>query len=367
MWARLAIAAAIAALLQVPAASAAEPTYPASYPAAYTEIVAAARGEGHLRIYATTDESSAQAVLADFEGLHPDLAVEYSNLNSTELYNRVISETAAKQDGADLVWTGGMDTGMRLAADGYAAPYASPEIPSLPKWAVWKDMAYGTTAEPLVFFYNKRLLPAESVPQSHADLLRLLKAEPDLFRGKVAMLDPARTAGLAQNVYDVVYMPDFWELIRTLAKLDLKLHTSSGAMIEKVSSGEYALAINLFGAYGFLQVAKNPAVAMVLPTDYTLASSRIAFVAKNAAHPNAAKLFLDYLLSKRGQQLMADKAFLYPAREDVGGEASGSAIQAKLGDALKPIPVSEELLDRAMNQTKRLAFIKKFQEAVRGK
>ncbi len=353
----------VAALLTGPASA----QTPSSYPAGYADIVAGAKREAKLRVYATTDESSAQAMLADFQSLYPEIALDYSNLNSTELYNRVISESAAKQDSADMVWTGGMDTGMRLAADGYAAVYASPEVASLPKWAVWKDTAYGTTAEPLVFFYNKRLLPADAVPHSHAALLALAKAQPDLLRGKVTMLDPTRTAGLAQNVYDAGYMPAFWDLIRALAAIDLKLHTSSGAMIEKVSSGEYALAVNLFGAYAVLQVAKNPNVEMVLPTDYTLTSSRIAFVAKNAPHPNAARVFIDYLLSKRGQQLMADKAKLYPAREDVTGEITGLWVKTKLGDAAKPIPVSEELLDRVMNQPKRLAFIKRFQDAMRGK
>ena len=54
-----------------------------------------------------------------------------------------------------------MDLQVKLAADGYALTYASPEIPSLPKWAVWKDQAYGTTYEPITFVYNKRLVPAE--------------------------------------------------------------------------------------------------------------------------------------------------------------------------------------------------------------
>jgi iron(III) transport system substrate-binding protein len=38
--------------------------------------------------------------------------------------------------------------------------YKSPEQSQLPKWAVWKDKAYGTTYEPVVFIYNKRLIPA---------------------------------------------------------------------------------------------------------------------------------------------------------------------------------------------------------------
>ena len=65
-----------------------------------------------------------------------------------------------------------MDTGLKLAAD-YAMEYKSPEQSQLPKWAVWKDKAYGTTYEPVVFIYNKRMIPAGDVPDSHAALAKL--------------------------------------------------------------------------------------------------------------------------------------------------------------------------------------------------
>jgi ABC-type Fe3+ transport system substrate-binding protein len=51
-----------------------------------------------------------------------------------------------------------MDTALKLATD-YAEQYASPELSKLPKWAVWQQKAYGTTYEPVVFIYNKRLIP----------------------------------------------------------------------------------------------------------------------------------------------------------------------------------------------------------------
>ena len=58
-----------------------------------------------------------------------------------------------------------MDLQVKLVADGQAATYPSPEIKSLPKWAVWKEAAYGTTYEPITFVYNKRLVPEGDVPK----------------------------------------------------------------------------------------------------------------------------------------------------------------------------------------------------------
>ncbi|VTR30406.1 Uncharacterised protein [Serratia fonticola] len=71
-----------------------------------------------------------------------------------------------------------MDTALKLATD-YALEYASPEQGQLPKWAVWKDKAYGTTYEPVVFIYNKRLIPQGEVPDSHAALAKLIASQPD--------------------------------------------------------------------------------------------------------------------------------------------------------------------------------------------
>src|SRR5574341_942946 len=151
---------------------------PEGYPAAYKDIVAAAQKEGKLVVYSTTDSASAEPLLKDIKALYPFLQIEYNDLNSTELYNRFISEAAAGAGSGDLLWSSAMDLQMKLVADGHAQPYDSPEIGKLPPWAVFEKKAFGTTLEPMAMVYNKRLLPADAVPQSHADLVRLVKEKP---------------------------------------------------------------------------------------------------------------------------------------------------------------------------------------------
>ena len=151
---------------------------PQGYPADYAKIVDAAKKEGKVVIYATTDAVAANPLIKDFEALYPGIKVEYSDLNSTELYNRFIAEAAANNGTADVLWSSAMDLQVKLVADGQAEAYASPEIKALPKWAVWKDSAYGTTYEPIAFVYNKRLVPEGDVPKDHTDLLKLLNAKP---------------------------------------------------------------------------------------------------------------------------------------------------------------------------------------------
>jgi iron(III) transport system substrate-binding protein len=149
-----------------------------------------------------------------------------------------------------------------------------------------------------------------------------------------------------------------------MGTVDVKVYTSTGAMLEKVSSGEHTLAYNIIGSYGLLRQQKDPSIGLVFPKDYTLAFSRIAFIPKAARHPNAGKLFLDYILSKRAQTIMANKSLIYALRSDVEGPATTANLTKEMGKALKPIEVSPDLL-AALDKNKRLDFLKRWQEALK--
>lgn len=329
------------------------------------EVVAAAQKEGRLVIYSSTDSPSAEPLLQDFRSLYPFLQVEYNDLNTTEIYNRFIAESAAGSGTADLLWSSAMDLQLQLVHNGTAQAYASPEIPHLPKWAVWQNQAYGTTLEPVTFTYNKRLIPQEALPQSHADLTRLLNEKNALFSGKVATFDPEKSGvGFLLMTQDLKVFPGFWDLVKALGKVGVKVYSSTGAMLERVSSGEHTLAYNIIGSYGLLRQKKDPAIGLVFPKDYTLAFSRIAFISKGARHPNAGKLFLDHLLSKRGQEIMANKSLIYSIRQDVEGQATAANLTKEMGKALKPIEVGPDIL-AALDKTKRLDFLKRWQEALK--
>src|SRR5258708_19980016 len=73
------------------------------YPADYAKIVEGAKKEGKVVIYSTTDAVAANPLIKDFEALYPGIKVEYSDLNSTELYNRFIAKAAANNGTADVL------------------------------------------------------------------------------------------------------------------------------------------------------------------------------------------------------------------------------------------------------------------------
>lgn len=336
---------------------------PAGYPADYQALVDAAKKEGVVTVYATTDAKVAAPLIKDFEALY-GIKIEYNDLNSTELYNRLIAESAAGTGTADISWSSAPDLQIKLATDGLALAYASPEIPFLPKWAVMENMAYGTTYEPMAIIYNKSQVPAEDVPQTHKDLAKLLATKSAAYKGKITAYDPERSGvGFLMMNRDVKADPSSWDLFKAMGAADIKVYTSAGAMIEKVGSGEHSIAYNIFASYGLLSIKKNPNLVMVWPKDYTLIATRVAFIPSKAKHPASGKLFLDYLLSKRGQSIIA-KGELFSIRGDVEGKETAKAVDDLLGDKARPIPVSRELLE-TLEQTKRLEFLNQWQAAIK--
>jgi iron(III) transport system substrate-binding protein len=338
---------------------------PAGYPAAYGDTVAGAKKEGKVVVYSTTDSAAAKFLIDDFKALYPGISVEYNDMNSTEVYNRFISEKAANAGSADVLWSSSMDLQIKLASEGGALAYASPEVPHLPTWAVWKNEAYGTTYEPLAIVYNKRLLSGDEIPQSHADLLRVFTTKADKLKGKVTTYDIEKSGvGFMLITQDSKYNPQFWDMVKALGAVGPRVQSSAGTMMERISSGENLLGFNIFNSYAALRAKKDPSIGIVLPKDYTLVMSRVMFISKTAKNPNAAKLWLDYILSKRGQTIIANQSELGSIRDDVEGEMTVAGYTKQLGANAKPIPVSADLL-AYLDQTKRLDFIKQWQAAMK--
>jgi iron(III) transport system substrate-binding protein len=358
-FSRLAKAASVAFLIGSAAAQ-----VPAGYPADYKTIVDGAKKEGRVVVYSTTDAKLVGALIKDFETTFPGVKVEYTDLNSTEVYNRFISENAANATSADAVWSSSMDLQLKLAADGAAMVYKSPETGALPDWAHLKDMIYATTFEPIAIVYNKRLVPAEEVPKTHADLAKLLTTKAEKYQNKVTAYDPEKSGvGFMLANQDAKLDPQFWDLVKVLGARSLKVQSSTGTMLERVSSGENLIGYNVLGSYALTRAKKDPSMGVAFTTDYNLVLSRLLFVSKNARNPNAGKLWLDYVLSKRGQTITSEQVDLFSVRTDMTGKGSGVAFAKELGSAVKPIAVSNDLL-LGLDQTKRLEFLKQWQTAL---
>jgi iron(III) transport system substrate-binding protein len=334
---------------------------PAGYPADYQKIIDAAKKEGKLVIYGATDSKATQPLVKDFNAMYPGITVEYNDMNSTEVYNRFISEVAAGGNTADAMWSSAMDLQMRLASDGYALKYKSVESSKIPGWAIWDDQAYGTTFEPAAIVYNKRLVDAKEVPQTHADFAKLIQ-QPK-FKDKVTTYDIEKSGvGFMFMTQDARENPKFLELENAFGVAKVRVQSSTGTMMERISSGENLIGYNVLGSYALVRAKADPSIGVVLPKDYTLIMSRVFFINKAAKNVNAAKLWLDYMLSHRGQTIIANDSKLFAIRADVTGETTSADLIKQIGkDNVKPVPVHPMVL-QFLGPAKRMAFLKQWKD-----
>ena len=314
---------------------------PEGYPAAYAVTVRAAEDEGQLSIHSTTDERVAMPLVADFRRLYPRIAVTYEDLGSTELYHRFIAENQLGREAADVLWSSAMDHMVALATAGHALAYASPEQAHLPAWAQWQDRLWATTYEPVVFAHHKPSLPKGDAPRNHAALAGwLARAQGsavsyDIQKSGLGYFLAAQDAAASEGV--------FWATAQALGAGRARLLLTTDAMVRRIADGRARFGLNLLGAYTVAQARQRPTLGVIFPEDYTLVTSRVLLINNRTAHPNAARLWLDYLLSRRGQTVMATTARLYALREDVQGETTGAALRQLLGDRARPVALGPAL------------------------
>ncbi|WP_240499977.1 ABC transporter substrate-binding protein [Sphingomonas montana] len=347
---RLRISIVSAGLVALTAACPTVAQRPAGYPRSYDRLIADAGVERQLRIYANADRAEMVPVVAAFRRRYPGIAVLYADLGSAELYRRFVTETRARRGSADLVWSSAMDLQVKLINDGFAQSYSSPEKPALPPTAVWKNMGFGVTAEPVGIVYNRRLVPETRVPRTHAALDALLRRERRAFVGRVTTFDPLQSnVGYLYLAEDMAATRDTRSLMQAIAATRPVLSAKTEPMLRAVAEGRQAIAYNVIGSYALARARTDPRIGVAFPQDYTIVTSRIAFIARDAAHPAAARLFLDFLLSRQGQGLLARQS-LWPVRTDVPARRLPAA-QAR------PIRVGPQLLVN-LDRVKRQRFLR---------
>jgi iron(III) transport system substrate-binding protein len=240
-----------------------------------------------VRVLSTTDQSAVQPLIDAFEKRHAALRVDYRQLGSMELMESFLADGGSS---ADVLWSSAMDLQIKLVNDGHAQPYQSPHAPQLPRWAVWKYEAYGTTYEPVGIVYHRPALAPAEVPRTHEALTALLRDDVARFRGRVSTYDIERAGlGFLIAAYDALATPAFWELVKALGRCQATLHADTRSMLEEVAAGRSLLAYNVLGAYAESFARRNPQVGVAYFSDYTLVASRVAFIARRAPNVQGAR------------------------------------------------------------------------------
>lgn len=335
---------------------------PDYYPDDYAALIEAAKGEGSISVYGVMNSFQAEALHEAFTEKF-GIEVVYNDLGTVGTFNRVISEAAAGQMGGDVVQSSALEMQMQLVSEGgHAATYHSPESDQLPEWANYEDMLYAITLEPVAMIYNTNALSADEIPATRPELISFLNENQEMLQGKVAAYDPQKSGtGFMIHTNDIRETDNFWDFAEALGANDLSTYSSSGAIKESVVSGENILAVNIPGSYGLAWAEESPNLGVAFGEDYTAAFSRTAFITKEAPHPNAAKVYLDFVLSQDGQSAIAAAGLPSP-RTDVETGLNITTLNERVGGNLRPIAINEGLLEY-MEPTARVEFFRQWNEA----
>ena len=294
---------------QAPAATEAPKTdAPAATEAAEADpmkdLIAAAQAEGELTVYGSCEEEYLAAACEHFQELY-GIKVNYQRLSTGEVQAKIEEE---KGNPSADVWFGGTtDPYNVLAKEDLLEPYAAQNASHLLS-DMYKDPDgkwYGIYKGILGFMVNTDELTRMNL-EAPADWQDLLKPE---YKGLVwlANYNTAGTAKLVINTMIQKYGHD--EGIQYLVDLDknIEVYTKSGSGPSKnVGTGECVIGIG-FLHDGITQIVDNgyENVKLVIPSSGTSFEVGATAIFKGAAHPNAAKLWIEYALSPECVNLAA--------------------------------------------------------------
>ncbi|MCP3668622.1 MAG: ABC transporter substrate-binding protein [Gammaproteobacteria bacterium] len=317
-----------------------------------------------LVIYSSTDTERMLPLIEAFQNQLPAIRVDYHLLDTNDIYQRTASEIDSEKPTADLLLSSAMDLQIKLVNDGYVAAHSSAETENLPAWANWRNEAFGFTFEPAVMVYNRALVPQLSEVKTRFDLAQNLTFDVGYLRNRIVTYDPERSGlGFLFGTHDAIQSEDFWYLARSLGNMQVVLETSTAAMIDKVASGEALIAYNVLGSYARARAWENQDLGITIPQDYCLIMSRIAVITRTAENREAAGQFIDFLLSREGQKLIANKASLYSLRNDIQGEATAARLRQTTQGPLIPIHLGPGLLVYR-DRLKRQEFLERWRRAI---
>src|SRR5258706_14417928 len=282
-------------------------------------LVEGARKEGKFYFYTgLIVDQLVRPLKAAFEKEYPFLEMDFYRGNSERVAQRVILKYQEKKYEVDVI-SGSASTAMVQRA-GFMQQFTSPYLADYP--AKLKDPK-GFWASTNVYFlalgYNTRSVRPGDVPKSYEDLLQ------PRWKGQM-LWGTSRDTGAPLFIGNILLTMGPEAGKAYLQKLKgqniVKSSVSARQILDLVVAGESPIALQILNHHAYIsKTAGAPVDWQVLePAPATISSIGMA---KNAPHPHAAMLFLDFVLSKKGQTVIQAANYL-PSHPD------GPALQPEL-------------------------------------
>jgi iron(III) transport system substrate-binding protein len=288
----IAISAAILAFFTCEAACAAQA---AEGFAPSPDLLAAARKEGKVVLYTANFLDTEQTVSKRFSERFPGIQIEIVRAPTGALITRIKTEAAANRIIADVI-----DMSDRVQARAMIelfAPYAPPNAADYPQIARTADRLWPRSGNAWTIAYNSALVT--DPPKSWADLVK-----PEFGKQRLGQTVVSAGGGpFNRAMFErKVLGEDYWA---KQAALKPTLYPSQAQMVDAMIRGDIAIAPLVTNLAIPLAVQGAPIKWFFAPEGVPV-TVFCAGIAKGAAHPNAAKLFLDWALSPEGQALMVE-------------------------------------------------------------
>jgi iron(III) transport system substrate-binding protein len=322
---------AIVLLLHLLPARAAEPYRPDG------ALVEAARKEGQLLWYTTLIvDQIVRPLIRAFQAQVPGVEVKFVRIDSGQQVVRLMNEAKVGRVQAD-VWSI-IDGVAPLTHGKVAAPFDIASARALPPTLVDPERRWiATNLATRSLGYNTSLVPANAAPRSYQDLL-----DPR-WKGAFAWNPNAMTGawGFIATVQRHMGEEQGLSYLRKLAKQEITpLPIATRAVLDRVIAGEHAMGLEMVNAHVAISKAIGAPVAWV-PLDAVTTTLQVAGVTAGAPHPNAGRLFLDFITSRAGQEIFREANYI-PMHPDV--PAKDPAMKAEQG-GYKSIMLSPEEVD----------------------
>jgi len=257
-----------------------------------------ARKEGELIWYAAMASDRAGELIKAFESKYPFVKIRFQPGGAGRQLEQLLVEHRTKKPRADIINTRRSYVGV-MAKAGAVARYRTPLRASLRDGFTDKEgFVNGIYAQPRVFLFNTRMVARDKAPQSFEDLL-----DPR-WKDKLGM-DTTDYDWLA-SLIDYYGRGKALELAGKLAKQQLNLRRGPTLLAQLAVAGEFPLVIDAFPEEIMqMKSAKAPVDFIFSEPFVPVKTPTTISISSGAPHPHAAALFVDFLLAKAGQDLMA--------------------------------------------------------------
>jgi iron(III) transport system substrate-binding protein len=320
---------------------------PSDNPATYRgtdreqRLVDGARKEGQVTVYSSMIVDQALRPLIDaFQTKYPFIKAQYLRDDPPQQLQKIMAESRAGRMVADVLESTGLEVPIR-AAD-IDQPFWSPQIDAYDPGLLDPDNYWAPTRTSyLGACYNTNLVKPDEAPKSFTDYL-----DPK-WKGKIAWSSTVAGAMLfITGVRNFMGEDKAFTYLQKLAQQAIvSIPSANRVVVDRVMAGEYSLCLDAFLHHPIISARKGAPIAP-LPLDPVLTVVSSVMLPKTPPHPYAAMLFIDFLLSREGQQSL-QRADYFPARLDVPASADlDQIVPRKIGlheNFISPIKMDADL------------------------